>query len=100
MALQPWGYKIGFSNKVNLENNLMILYAALPTHSIKDYSHLSSQQTQELKDGTYKLTVDVKFIYSERPQNFAKSPPIICPMYCQSNNWWRFRKNLWPSHNI
>ena len=20
-----------------------------------------------------------------RPQNFAKSPPIICPMYCQSN---------------
>ena len=25
---------------------------------------------------------------------------IICPMYCQSNNWWRFRKFLWPSQNI
>ena len=35
-----------------------------------------------------------------RPQNFAKSLPIICPMYCQSNNWWRFRKILWPSQNI
>ena len=21
-------------------------------------------------------------------------------MYCQSNNWWRFRKFLWPSQNI
>ena len=21
-------------------------------------------------------------------------------MYCQSNNWWRFRKILWPSQNI
>ena len=35
-----------------------------------------------------------------RSQNFAKSPPIICHMYCQSNNWWRFRKILWPSQNI
>ena len=26
--------------------------------------------------------------------------PNICPMYCQSNNWWRFRKILWPSQNI
>ena len=31
---------------------------------------------------------------------FTESPPIICPMYCQSNNWWRFRKILWPSRNI
>ena len=35
----------------------------------------------------------VKFI-------FVKSSPIICPKYCQSNNWWRFRKILWPSQNI
>ena len=21
-------------------------------------------------------------------------------MYCQSNNWWRFHKILWPSQNI
>ena len=35
-----------------------------------------------------------------RPQNFTKSPPIICPMYCQSNNWWRFCRILWPSQNI
>ena len=35
-----------------------------------------------------------------RPQNFAKSPPIICPMYCESKNWWGFRKFLWPSQNI
>ena len=25
---------------------------------------------------------------------------MICPKYCQSNNWWRFRKILWPSQNI
>ena len=24
---------------------------------------------------------------------------VICK-YCQSNNWWRFRKILWPSRNI
>ena len=24
---------------------------------------------------------------------------VLCK-YCQSNNWWRFRKNLWPSQNI
>ena len=35
-----------------------------------------------------------------RPQNFAKSPPIICLIYCQSNNWWRFRKILWHFQNI
>ena len=42
----------------------------------------------------------VKFIYSEKVTKFTKSPPIICPMYCQSNNWWRFPKILWPSQNI
>ena len=31
----------------------------------------------------------VKFIYSEKA---TKSPPIICPMYCQSNYWWNFRR--------
>ena len=35
-----------------------------------------------------------------RPQNFAKSPPIISSIYCQSNNWWLFLKILWPSQNI
>ena len=34
----------------------------------------------------------LKFIYSEKAINFAKSPPIICLMYCQSNNWLRLRK--------
>ena len=38
----------------------------------------------------------LKNIYFE----IAKSPPIICPMYCQSNNWWRFRKILWASQNV
>ena len=28
-------------------------------------------------------------IFWVRPQNFAKSPPIICPMYCQSNNFYK-----------
>ena len=32
--------------------------------------------------------------------NFLKSPPIICPMNYQSNNWWRFRKILRPSQKI
>ena len=39
-------------------------------------------------------------VHLVRPQNFAKSPPILCLMYCQSNNWWRFCKTLWPSQNI
>ena len=25
---------------------------------------------------------------------------LLGPVYCQSNNWWRFRKILWPSQNI
>ena len=29
----------------------------------------------------------IKFIYSEKATNFEKSPPIICPIYCQSNDW-------------
>ena len=31
---------------------------------------------------------------------FAKSSPTICPIYCQSYNWWRFHKILWPSQKI
>ena len=43
---------------------------------------------------------EIKFIYSEKASKFGKSPPIICPMYCQSNDWWKFCKILWPSQNI
>ena len=42
----------------------------------------------------------LKLIYSEKATKNFESPPIICPMYCQSNNWWRFRKILWPSQNM
>ena len=35
-----------------------------------------------------------------RPQNFAKPPPIIWLVEHRTNNWWRFRKILWPSQNI
>ena len=44
-----------------------------------------------------------KFIYLcilRRLQNFAKYPQVICPIYCQSDNWWRFRKILWPFQNV
>ena len=34
-----------------------------------------------------------------RPQNFAKSPPIIWLAEHRTNNWWRFCKILWPSQN-
>ena len=44
--------------------------------------------------------IKVKFTYSDKATNFGKSPPNICPMYCQSNNWWRFCQILWPSQNI
>ena len=30
--------------------------------------------------------VPLKFISSKKATNFAKSPPIICPIYCQSND--------------
>ena len=43
----------------------------------------------------------IKFhIFWEGYKNFAKSPPIICPMYYQSNNLRRFCKIWWPSENI
>ena len=35
-----------------------------------------------------------------RPQNLAKSPLIIWLAVHRTNNWWRFRKILWPSQNI
>ena len=35
-----------------------------------------------------------------RPQNFAKSPPIIWLAVHRTNNWWRFFKTLWPSQII
>ena len=35
-----------------------------------------------------------------RPQNFAKSPPIIWLALHWTNNSWWFRKILWPSQNI
>ena len=42
----------------------------------------------------------IYLIYSEKATNFTKSLPIICPMYCQSNNLRRFCKIWWPSENI
>ena len=39
-------------------------------------------------------------MYFWEGHNFAKSPHIICPMYCQSNIWWRFCRILWSSQNI
>ena len=35
-----------------------------------------------------------------RPQHFAKSTPIIWLAVHRTNNWWIFRKILWPSQNI
>ena len=35
-----------------------------------------------------------------RPQNFAKSPPVIWLAVHRTNNWWRFCKILRPSQNI
>ena len=44
----------------------------------------------------------VKFIYSEKATKFCKIPTnyLSYVLPCQSNNWWRFRKILWPSQNI
>ena len=68
------------------------LYKQFLSHSVLMYN------------GSHFYFVDLQFKVHihilRRPQNFVKSPPIIYPMYCQSNNWWRFRKILWPSQNI
>ena len=45
----------------------------------------------------YFLRSILKFIYSENAKNLAKSPPIIWLAVYRANNWWRFRKILWPS---
>ena len=49
---------------------------------------------------TFDLENFLKFIYSEKASNFAKSPPYFCPMQCQSKVRWRFRKIFLPSQNI
>ena len=36
----------------------------------------------------------LKLIYSEKATNFSKSPPFICPMYCQSNNLVEISQNF------
>ena len=46
------------------------------------------------------IIVKVHIAILKRPQNFAKSPPIIWLAVHKTNNWWRFRKILWPSQNI
>ena len=35
-----------------------------------------------------------------RLQNFVKSLWYIWPLLHRTNPWWRFRKHLWPSHNV
>ena len=42
----------------------------------------------------------IKFIYSKKPKNFAKSSPYFWLQYIQSKVRGRFRKILWPSQNI
>ena len=55
-----------------------------------------------LRDPIQLKKKDIKFICSEKATKFCEIPTnwFICPMYCQSNNWWRFLKILWPSQNI
>ena len=54
------------------------------------FSLLRSNQDSQGFAGCFFLYFSIFCIWSyyilRRPQNFAKSPPIICPMYCQSNN--------------
>ena len=40
------------------------------------------------------LDIIIKFIYSDKPQNFAKSSPNFWLQYIQSKVRWRFRKNF------
>ena len=45
----------------------------------------------------------IKFIYSEKATKFCKISTnylIIWLAVHRTNNWWRFRKVLWPSQNI
>ena len=42
----------------------------------------------------------VKFIYSEKPQHFAKSSPYFWLALHRTKVRWRFRKILGPSQNI
>ena len=39
-------------------------------------------------------------IFWEGHKNFMKSPSNIWLAVFRTNNWWRFRKILWPSQNI
>ena len=42
----------------------------------------------------------LKFMFSEKATKFCEIFPFFCRMYCQSKVRGRFRKILWPSHNI
>ena len=70
-------------------------------HSSKSAGKVTAKTHLFAMGGVVSVGIFVKVhIFWEVHKIFAKSLPIICPMYCQSNNWWRFRKILWPSHNI
>ena len=62
--------------------------------------HLATAEGENCAYGPT-LIGTLEYLFLEvSPQKFAKSPQIICPIYCQSNNWWRFQKTLWPSQSI
>ena len=42
----------------------------------------------------------VKFIYSEKATKFCEISTNYLTAVHRTNNWWRFRKILWPSQNI
>ena len=90
---------LNFLDKINAFNHEKVLYQMSKCTFTFPMQCLFGRQ--KAKGGPKSQITFLKNSYIlRRPQNFAKHPPIICPMYCQSNNWWRFRKIVWPSQNI
>ena len=86
------------STKPNCSNFLLVLCYT----SIGLCISVLNKRCSKLENHTNSVNIFwLKFIYSEKATKFcAKSPLIICLMYCQSNNWCRFCKIVWPSQNI
>ena len=70
-------------------------------HSITTWTRRGGGGSVEISHWVTCRMVDCKVhILWEGHNFFSKSPPIIWLAVHRTNNWWRSRKILWPSHNI
>ena len=59
-----------------------------------------NQNVMDVKDCYKNLVTKSSSYMLRRPKKFTKSPTNIWLAVHRTNNWWRFRKIVWPSQTI